>query len=43
MNKVAAFVGSARKKLTYYAVNLLLDNLRSHSDVESEIVVLSDY
>ena len=41
--KVTAFVGSARKKHTYDAVRLFLDNLESLGDVESELVMLSDY
>lgn len=43
MKKVTAFVGSARKKLTYDSVRLLLDKLKSYGDVETEIVVLSDH
>lgn len=43
MKKVTAFVGSARKKLTYDSVNLLMDKLKSYGDVETEIVVLSDH
>jgi len=43
MKKVTAFVGTASKKHTYKAVRHFLDNLQSLGDVESEIVVLSDY
>ena len=43
MKKVTAFVGSARKKHTYSAVEQLLSNLQSMGDVETEIVRLSDY
>lgn len=43
MKKVTAFVGSARKKHTYDAARQFLDKLRSLGEVESEIVVLSDY
>jgi multimeric flavodoxin WrbA len=41
--KVTAFVGSARKKHTHHATELLLQKLESHGDVECEIVQLSDY
>ncbi len=43
MKKVTVFVGSARKKLTYYAVSQLLDGLKSLGDVEYEIVILSHH
>jgi len=43
MKRVTAFVGSARKKLTYYAVRQFLDNLRSLGEVEHEIVALSHH
>jgi len=43
MKKVTAFVGTARKKSTHNAVRQFLENLRSHGDVEIEIVALSDY
>ena len=43
MKKVTAFVGSARKKHTYHAVEQLLSHLQSMGDVEVEIVRLSDY
>ncbi len=41
--KVTAFVGSARKKHTYNAAGKFLENLRTHENVETEIVALSDY
>jgi multimeric flavodoxin WrbA len=41
--KVTAFVGSARKKATYRATEQFLAQLQSFSELESEIVVLSDY
>lgn len=43
MKRVTAFVGSARKKLSYYAASQFLDNLKALGEVESEIVVLSHY
>ncbi len=43
MKKVTAFIGSARKKHTYYAVRQFLGSLQSIGDVECEIVALSDY
>ncbi len=43
MKRVTAFVGSARKKLTYYAVCQFLDNLKSLGEVEYEIVALSHH
>ncbi len=43
MKKVTAFVGTASKKHTYRAVRQFLDNLQSLGEVESEIVVLSNY
>jgi multimeric flavodoxin WrbA len=43
MRKVTAFVGTPSKKHTYKAVCQFLDNLQSRGDVESEIVVLTDY
>ena len=43
VKRVTAFVGTARKKHTYYAVRQFLDNLKSFGDVECEIVALSDY
>lgn len=41
--KVTAFVGSARRRHTYHAVQRFLDNLRSYGGIETEIVFLSDY
>jgi len=41
--KVTAFVGTARKKHTYYAVRRFLDNLQTLGGVECEIVALTDY
>jgi len=43
MKKVTAFVGSARKKHTYDAVEQFLCNLQSMGNIEYEIVRLSDY
>jgi len=43
MKKVTAFVGTARKQHTYYAVRRFLDGLKSLGDVEYEIVGLTDY
>jgi len=43
MKKVTAFVGTARKKHTYYAVQKFLSSLQSLGDVEYEIVSLPDY
>jgi multimeric flavodoxin WrbA len=43
MKKVTAFVGAARKGHTYKAVREFLDRLESFGDVESELVLLSDY
>ena len=43
MNKVTAFVGTARKQHTYYAVRRFLDDLKALGDVECEIVALTDY
>lgn len=41
--KVTAFVGSARKKGTYNATEQFLFKLQSFGNIESEIVILSDY
>jgi multimeric flavodoxin WrbA len=41
--KVTAFIGSARKKHTYNASKLFLQQLQSLGDIEYEIVRLSDY
>src|SRR5512144_1017347 len=43
MNKVTAFVGTARKQHTFYAVRQFLENLEALGDVEYEIVALTDY
>ena len=43
MKKVTAFVGSARKRHTYNAVQQFLGNLQALGDVEYEIVALADY
>lgn len=43
MKRVTVFVSSARKKNTYFSVEQFLDNLRALGEVESEIVVLSQY
>ncbi|MBN2425304.1 MAG: flavodoxin family protein [Calditrichaceae bacterium] len=40
--KVTAFVGSARKKHTYYAVERFMHTLQSLGNIEYEIVSLSD-
>jgi multimeric flavodoxin WrbA len=41
--KVTAFIGSARRKHTYNAVQRFLENLSAQGNVETEIVFLSDY
>ena len=41
--KVTAFVGSARKKHSYYAALYLLQSLQSFGNVDYDIVSLSDY
>jgi multimeric flavodoxin WrbA len=43
MKKVTAFVGTARKHHTYYAVHKFLSSLASLGNVEYEIVALTDY
>jgi multimeric flavodoxin WrbA len=43
VKKVVAFVGSARKRHTYHAVEQFLSNLQSLGDVECELVALSEY
>jgi multimeric flavodoxin WrbA len=43
MKKITAFIGCASKKHTHYAVRRFLGSLQSQGDVESEVVVLSDY
>ncbi len=40
MKKVTLFVGSARKKNTYYAAIQFMNNLRALGEVECEIVRL---
>lgn len=40
MKKVTAFVGTARKKRTYYAVHKFLSSLDSLGDLEYEIIAL---
>lgn len=41
--KVIAFVGSARKKHTYRAVERFIQNLQKQGHIDYEIVALSDY
>lgn len=43
MKKVTAFVGTARKQHTYYAVQRFLEDLQAHGGVQCEIVSLADY
>jgi multimeric flavodoxin WrbA len=43
VKKVTAFVGTARKKHTHYAVQKFMSSLESLGDVEYEIVALTDY
>ena len=43
MKKVTAIVGSAGKKNTYKAVAQFLNNLQALGEVETEIVILSNY
>jgi multimeric flavodoxin WrbA len=43
MKKVTAFVGTARKQHTWYAVQQFLNSLASLGDVEYEIVALTDW
>jgi len=43
VKRVAAFIGTARKKHTYTAVREFLDRLEVLGGVECEIVILSDY
>ncbi len=43
MKKVTAFLGTARKQHTYYAVHQFLENLKSLDNVECEIVALTDH
>lgn len=41
--KIAAFIGSARKKATYQAIQEFEKNLKQYEDIEFEYVFLSDY
>jgi multimeric flavodoxin WrbA len=41
--KITAFIGSGRKKHTYFATEKFLKNLQSKGDIEYEIVQLGDY
>jgi multimeric flavodoxin WrbA len=43
MKKVTAFIGSARKKSTYFAVQQFENNLKQYEDIDFEYVFLSDY
>jgi multimeric flavodoxin WrbA len=43
MKKITAFVGTGRKKSTYYAVRRFLDNVESQGEVACEIVHLNDF
>lgn len=43
MKKVTAFIGSARKKATYQAVQEYEKNLKQYGDINFEYVFLSDY
>lgn len=43
MKHVTAFVGSARKKNTYRAVEQYLNNLQAYGEISYEIVALHDY
>jgi multimeric flavodoxin WrbA len=43
MRKVTAFLGTASRKHTHYAVCQFLENLRLFGDVEAEIIPLSDH
>jgi multimeric flavodoxin WrbA len=43
VKKVTAFVGTARRQHTYYAVQHFLENLKLLGDVEYEIVALTGY
>lgn len=42
MKKVTAFIGSARKKATYQAIQEFEKNLKQHGDIDFEYVFLSD-
>ncbi len=43
MKKVTAFIGTARKEHTYYAVQRFLEGLKTQGGVDCEIVALTDY
>ena len=43
MKKITAFIGTARKKHTHYAVQRFLSSVASLGSVEHEIVALTDY
>ena len=43
MKKVTAFIGSARKKATYQAVQEFEKNLKQHGEIDFEYVFLNDY
>jgi multimeric flavodoxin WrbA len=43
MKKVTAFIGSARKKATYQAVQELEKDLKKYGEIDFETVFLSDY
>lgn len=43
MKKVTAFIGSARKKATYQAVQELEKDIKQHEEIDFEYVFLSDY
>ncbi|MBP8717472.1 MAG: flavodoxin family protein [Candidatus Atribacteria bacterium] len=43
MKKITAFIGSARKKGTYLAVQEFEKNLKKYGDIDFEYVFLSDY
>lgn len=43
MKRVTAFIGSARKKATYYAVQQFENNLKRYGEIDFAYVYLSDY
>jgi len=43
MKKITAFIGSARKKGTYLAVQEFEKNLKKYRDIDFEYVFLNDY
>lgn len=43
MKKVTAFIGSARKKATYHAVQEFERSLKSHGDIDFEYVFLNEF